>query len=79
MRFPTPMPDRDQAVNSTVARTPCRGSAGRHASPSDTIKHTHLRAPEKLIRTWKYEEIASDGKWRKKELRTKIKNMRCQL
>ena len=62
MRFPTPMPNRDEAVNSTVARTPCRGSAGRNASPSDTIKHTHLRDTEKLIRTWIYEEIASDGK-----------------
>ena len=54
MRFPTPMPDRDQAVNSTVARTPCRGSAGRHASPSDTIKHTHLRGPEKLVRIFHF-------------------------
>ena len=48
-------------------------------SPQDTIEHTHLRGPEKRMRTWMYEEIASDGKWRKKELRTKIKNMRCQL
>ena len=48
-------------------------------SPQDTIEHTHLRGPEKLVRTWIYEEIASDGKWRKKELRAKIKKMRCQL
>ena len=54
---PTPMPDRYQAVNSAVARTPCRGSAGRHDSPSDTNKHTHLRAPEKLVCTWIYKEI----------------------
>ena len=30
--------------------------------PQDTIEHTHLRGPEKLVRTWVYEEIASDGK-----------------
>ena len=47
--------------------------------PQDTIEHTHLRGPEKLVRTWIYEEIASDGKWRKKKLSTKIKKMRCQL
>ena len=48
-------------------------------NPKDTIEHTHLRAPEKLVRTWIYEEIASDGKWRKKQLTAKEKNMRCQL
>ena len=44
-------------------------------SPQDTIEHTHLRASEKLGRTWIYEEIASDGKWRKNKLIAKIKNM----
>ena len=48
-------------------------------NPQDTVEHTHLRAPEKLVRTWIYEEIPSDGKWRKKELRAKVKKMRCQL
>ena len=48
-------------------------------SPQDTIEHTHLRGPEKRMRTWMYEEIASDGKWRKEKLRAKIKMMRCQL
>ena len=48
-------------------------------SPQDTIEHTHLRGPEKLVRTWIYEEIASDGKWRKKKLSAKSKKMRCQL
>ena len=48
-------------------------------SPQNTIEHTHLRGPEKLVRTWMYEEIASDGKWRKKKLSAKIKKMRCQL
>ena len=42
-------------------------------SPQDTIEHTHLRGPEKRMRTWMYEEIASDGKWRKEKLRAKIK------
>ena len=36
-------------------------------SPQDTIEHTHLRGPKKQLRTWVYEEIASDEKWRKKE------------
>ena len=48
-------------------------------SPQDTIEHTHLRGPEKLVRTCIYEEIASDGKWRKKQLTAKEKNMRGQL
>ena len=48
-------------------------------SPQDTIEHTHLRGPEKRMRTWMYEEIASDGKWRKEKLRAKIKMMGCQL
>ena len=48
-------------------------------SPQDTIEHTHLRGPEKLVRTLMYEEIASDGKWRKEKLRAKSKKMRCQL
>ena len=48
-------------------------------NPQDTVEHTHLRGREKLVRTWMYEEIPSDGKWRKKELRAKIKKMRCQL
>ena len=65
-------------------------------SPQDTIEHTHLRGPEKLVRTWIYdffifflfflfsffyiyEEIASDGKLRKKKLIAKIKKMRWQL
>ena len=48
-------------------------------NPQDTIENTHLRGPEKLVRTWIYEEIASDGKWRKKKLRAKMKKMRCKL
>ena len=48
-------------------------------SPQDTIEQTHLRDPEKRVRTCIYEEIASDGKWRKKKLTAKIKKMRCQL
>ena len=48
-------------------------------NPQVTIEHTHQRGAEKLVRTWIYEEIASDGKWRKKKLRAKIKKMRCQL
>ena len=48
-------------------------------SPQDTIEHTHLRGPEKRMRTWMYEEIAADGKWRKEKLRAKIKMMRGQL
>ena len=46
-------------------------------SPQDTIEHPHLRAPEKLVRAWIDEKIASDGKWRKKKLTAKIKKMRC--
>ena len=42
MRFQTPMPDRDQAVNSTAARKPCRGSAGRLRLP---IRHKQTHAP----------------------------------
>ena len=48
-------------------------------SPQDTIEHTHLRDPEKRVRRYVDEEIASDGKWRKKQLTAKEKNMRCQL
>ena len=48
-------------------------------SPQDTIEHTHLRDPEKRVRRYVEEEIASDGKWRKKQLTAKEKNMRCQL
>ena len=48
-------------------------------SPQDTIEHTHLRDPEKRVRRYVEEEIASDGKWRKKKLSAKIKKMRCQL
>ena len=48
-------------------------------NPQGTIEHTHLRGPEKLVRTCIYEEIASDGKWRKEKVRAKIKKMRCQL
>ena len=48
-------------------------------SPQDTIEHTHLRDPEKRVRRYVEEEIASDGKWRKKKLTAKIKKMRCQL
>ena len=47
--------------------------------PQDTIEHTHLRDPEKRVRRYEDEEIASDGKWRKKQLTAKEKNMRCQL
>ena len=47
--------------------------------PQDTIEHTHLRDPEKRVRRYVDEERASDGKWRKKELRAKSKKMRCQL
>ena len=48
-------------------------------NPQDTIEHTHLRDPEKRVRIYVDEEIASDGKWRKKQLTAKEKNMRCQL
>ena len=48
-------------------------------SPQDTIEHTHLRGPEKRVRIKVDEEIASDGKWRKKQLTAKEKNKRCQL
>ena len=48
-------------------------------SPQDTIEQTHLRDPEKRVRTCIYEEIAADGKWRKEKLRAKIKMMRGQL
>ena len=48
-------------------------------NPQDTIEHTHLRDPEKRVRIYVEEEIASDGKWRKKQLTAKEKNMRCQL
>ena len=47
--------------------------------PQDTIEHAHLRDPEKRVRIWVDEEIASDGNWRKKQLTAKEKNMRCQL
>ena len=48
-------------------------------NPQDTIEHTHLRDPEKRVRRYVEEEIASDGKWRKKQLTAKEKNIRCQL
>ena len=78
MRIPTPMPEHYQAVNSTAAQHLAVGVPAV-VSPQDTIEHTHLRGPEKLVRTRIYEEIASDGKWRKKKLSAKIKKMRCQL
>ena len=42
-------------------------------SPQDTTEHTHLRGPEKRVRRYVEEEIASDGKWRKKQLTAKEK------
>ena len=47
--------------------------------PQDTIEHTHLRDPEKRVRRYLEKEIASDGKWSKKQPTAKEKNMRCQL
>ena len=41
VRIPTTMPERHQAVNSTAARTPGRGSAGREGSP----RHNRTLAP----------------------------------
>ena len=41
VRIPTTMPERYQAVNSTAARTPGRGSAGREGSP----RHNRTHAP----------------------------------
>ena len=41
--------------------------------PQDTIEHTHLRDPEKRVRRYVEEEIASDGKWRKKQRTAKEK------
>ena len=41
VRIPTTMTERYQAVNSTAARTPCRGSAGRDESP----RHNRTHAP----------------------------------
>ena len=43
--------------------------------PQDTVEHTHLRDPEKRVRRYVDEEIASDGKWRKKQLTAKEKKI----
>ena len=34
--------------------------------------HTHLRSPEKLVRTYMHREVASNRNWREKKLITTI-------